>query len=224
MSWESEKKNFYDFIIQNNVIGFFNEPITLKSGRKSYWYINWRNIAEDVFLLDILTDFLISYVKHLKLKPDCFYGVPEGATKLGVITQYKWAISDNNLTPGKFILSMGRAKPKEHGDPKDKFFLGIPKGRVIVVEDTTTTGGSLLKTIDNLLDFNVNIIAAIGLTNRNELRDDGRTVEEAIKQKNIQYFAMSDAFDLLPNLNPNETIKSHIKNYFKKYGSKEIKF
>jgi orotate phosphoribosyltransferase len=203
MSWELEKKEFYKFIIQNNVIGFFDEPITLKSGRQSYWYVNWRNIAEDVFLFDILTDYLISYVKHLNLKPDCFYGVPEGATKLGVITQYKWAISDKNLTPGKFILSMGRAKPKEHGALKDKFFLGIPKGRVIIVEDTTTTGGSLLKT---------------------ELRDDGRTVEEAIKLKNIQYFAMSDAFDLLPNLNPNETIKSHIKNYFKKYGSKEIEF
>jgi len=224
MSWELEKKEFYKFIIQNNVIGFFNEPITLKSGRKSHWYVNWRNIAEDVFLFDILTDFLISYVKDLNLKPDCFYGVPEGATKLGVITQYKWAIRDSNLTPSKFILSMGRAKPKEHGDPKDKFFLGIPKGRVIIIEDTTTTGGSLLKTIDNLLDFNINIIAAIGLTNRNEIRDDGKTVEEAIKQKKVQYFAMSDALDLLPNLNPNETIKSHIKNYFKKYGSKEIKF
>jgi len=224
MSWELEKKEFYKFIIQNNVIGFFNEPITLKSGRKSHWYVSWRNIAEDVFLFDILTDFLISYVKDLNLKPDCFYGVPEGATKLGVITQYKWAIRDSNLTPSKFILSMGRAKPKEHGDPKDKFFLGIPKGRVIIIEDTTTTGGSLLKTIDNLLDFNINIIAAIGLTNRNEIRDDGKTVEEAIKQKKVQYFAMSDALDLLPNLNPNETIKSHIKNYFKKYGSKEIKF
>lgn len=224
MSWETEKDNFYDFIIKNNVVGFFNEPITLKSGRKSYWYVNWRTIAEDVYLLDKVSNFLLLFVKHLNLVPNCFYGVPEGATKLGVITQYKWAFNDKNIQPGKYILSMGRGKPKDHGELKDKFFLGIPKGKIIILEDTTTTGGSLLKAIDDLLKNKVNIIAAIGLTNRNEIRDDGNTVEEAIKKKKVQYYAMSNAIDLLPKLNPNSIITSHIKDYFKKYGASEIKF
>jgi len=224
MSWETEKDNFYDFIIKNNVVGFFNEPITLKSGRKSYWYVNWRTIAEDVYLLDKVSNFLLLFVKHLNLAPNCFYGVPEGATKLGVITQYKWAFNDKNIQPGKYTLSMGRGKPKDHGELKDKFFLGIPKGKIIILEDTTTTGGSLLKAIDDLLKNKVNIIAAIGLTNRNEIRDDGNTVEEAIKKKKVQYYAMSNAIDLLPKLNPNSIITSHIKDYFKKYGASEIKF
>ena len=224
MSWETEKDNFYDFIIKNNVVGFFNEPITLKSGRKSYWYVNWRTIAEDVYLLDKVSNFLLLFVKHLNLVPNCFYGVPEGATKLGVITQYKWAFNDKNIQPGKYTLSMGRGKPKDHGELKDKFFLGIPKGKIIILEDTTTTGGSLLKAIDDLLKNKVNIIAAIGLTNRNEIRDDGNTVEEAIKKKKVQYYAMSNAIDLLPKLNPNSTITSHIKDYFEKYGASDIKF
>ena len=224
MSWETEKDNFYDFIIKNNVVGFFNEPITLKSGRKSYWYVNWRTIAEDVYLLDKVSNFLLLFVKHLNLVPNCFYGVPEGATKLGVITQYKWAFNDKNIQPGKYVLSMGRGKPKDHGELKDKFFLGIPKGKIILLEDTTTTGGSMLKAIDDLLKNKVNIIAAIGLTNRNEIRDDGNTVEEAIKKKKVQYYAMSNAIDLLPKLNPNSTITNHIKDYFKKYGESEIKF
>ncbi len=224
MSWETEKDNFYDFIIKNNVVGFFNEPITLKSGRKSYWYVNWRTIAEDVYFLDKVSNFLLLFVKHLNLVPNCFYGVPEGATKLGVITQYKWAFNDKNIQPGKYTLSMGRGKPKDHGELKDKFFLGIPKGKIIILEDTTTTGGSLLKAIDDLLKNKVNIIAAIGLTNRNEIRDDGNTVEEAIKKKKVQYYAMSNAIDLLPKLNPNSIITSHIKDYFKKYGASEIKF
>lgn len=222
MSWEEEKYRFYDFIIENKVIGFFDEPITLKSGRKSFWYVNWRTVAEDVFLLDKVSQFLLLFVKHLKIKPDCFYGVPEGATKLGLITQYKLAFSDKNLKPGKYVLSMGRGKPKDHGAIKDKYFLGLPKGDVILVEDTTTTGGSMLKAIDDLLNNQVNIIAAIGLTNRNEIRDDGDTVEEAIRKKGIQYYAMSNALDLLPRLNPNPTISNHIKTYFEKYGSKNI--
>jgi orotate phosphoribosyltransferase len=223
MSWETERNNFYNFIIENKVIGFFEEPITLKSGRKSYWYVNWRTVTEDVFLLNKISDYLLSFVKHLNLIPDCFYGVPEGATKLGIITQYKWAFQDKKIKPGKYVLSMGRGKPKDHGELKDKYFLGIPKGKVILVEDTTTTGSSMLKAIDDLVENNVNIIAAIGLTNRNEIRDDGNTVREAIKNKNIQYYAMSNAIDLIPKLNLNSSIANHIKEYFKKYGTGELK-
>jgi len=52
MSWEKEKELFYNLIIENDIIGFFKEPLKLKSGRLSYWYVNWRNISEDIFLLD----------------------------------------------------------------------------------------------------------------------------------------------------------------------------
>ncbi len=223
MNWNEE--NFKEFIINNDIIGFFKEPIKLKSGRLSYWYVNWRNVAEDVFSLDQLTDFLISFVINLGLEPDCFYGVPEGATKLGILTQFKWAKS-KNLKKGSHILPMGRAKPKEHGDPKDKYFLGVPKGKVVILEDVTTTGGSLLETIDKLKQLNIEIIAAIGLTNRNELRDDKKSVEQIVSEKGIKYHAMSNAFDLIPKvfnkLQPGEEIAKQIENYFREYCVKEI--
>jgi len=225
MSWDKSK--FYSFIIENNVIGFFEKPLKLKSGRNSYWYVNWRNITEDTFLIDKLTDYLIDFVSSLELKPDCFYGVPEGATKLGIITQFKWAKVQSDYGQNEYKLAMGRAKPKEHGDPKDKYFLGIPNGKVIILEDVTTTGGSLLQTINNLKDIGINIIAAIGLTNRNELRDDGKSVEQIILDKNVKYYSMSNAIELLPKiykkLKPGEFIAKNIENYFKKYGIAEIK-
>jgi len=225
MTWT--KQQFYDFIIKNNVIGFFKEPLKLKSGRLSYWYVNWRNIAEDVYLIDNLSNYLINYVKHLGLNPDCFYGVPEGATKLGIITQYKWAKIQNNYDQDVYSLSMGRGKPKDHGAPKDKFFLGVPKGKVIIIEDVTTTGGSLVDTINKLSAVNTQIIAAIGLTNRNEIRDDNKSVEDIIKENDINYYAMSNATELLPIafelLKPGKEIAKHIEDYFKKYGIREIK-
>ncbi|MCP4761698.1 MAG: hypothetical protein GY870_07950, partial [archaeon] len=180
-----DKEDFYEFILRNNVIGFFKEAIKIKSGRLSHWYINWRNIAEDVFLLDALTNYVIDFILNLGLKPECFYGVPEGATKLGIITQFKWAKKQHDYAQYAYTLSMGRGKPKDHGELKDKFFLGIPKGHVVILEDTTTTGGSLIETIDQLLGLNVKIDAAIGLSNRNELRDDGKSVMEAVKEKGI---------------------------------------
>ena len=213
--------------IKHNVIGFFKEPLKLKSGRISYWYVNWRNIAEDVYLIDNLSNYLINYVQYLGLNPDCFYGVPEGATKLGIIAQYKWAKMQNNYDQDVYSLSMGRGKPKQHGDPKDKFFLGVPKGKIIIVEDVTTTGGSLVDTIKKLSEISTQIIAAIGLTNRNEIRDDNKSVEEIIEEKGIKYYAMSNAIELLPItfklLKPSKEITIHIEEYFKKYGKEEIK-
>lgn len=226
MSWLNEKEAFTNFIIENNIIGFFEKPIKLKSGRSSYWYVNWRNISENVFLLDKLTDYIISFVKSLGLKPDCFYGVPEGATKLGLITQYKWAKKQLNYGKKMYSLAMGRGMPKEHGDPKDKFYLGFPKGKVIILEDTLTTGGSLIESIDKLLNLKVNVIGAIGLTNRNEMRDDGKSVEDAIKEKGVQFYAMSNAIELLPiiyqKIKPGIEIAKIIEDYFRKYGISKL--
>jgi len=222
MNWEEEKINFNNFIIENNIIGLFKEPILLKSGRESYWYVNWRNVAADVYLLDKLTDYLLSYIDYLHLEPNCFYGVPEGASKLGIITQFKWAKRDKNYNAGVYTLSMGRGLQKEHGDPKDRMFLGTPQGKVIILEDVATTGDSLVGNIKKLKKIGVNIIAAIVLTDRNELRDDGKTVEEMILEQGVQYYAMSNAIDLLPNLKIDKEIAKKIEKYFEKYGTKDI--
>jgi len=221
------QQEFNQFILENNVIGFFKEPITLKSGRLSHWYVNWRNAAEDPFLLDQLIDYVIAFVEDLELKPDCFYGIPEGATKLGVITQYKWAKKSPNYGLRSHILAMGRGKPKAYGEPKDRFFIGQPKGKVVILEDLTTTGSSLLETIDNLTQVKAQIIAAIGLTNRMELRDDGKSVKEVVEEKGVPYFQMSNASELLPmiyeKLKPGEEIARKVEEYFQKYGIEQLK-
>ena len=223
------QKEFNEFIIKQNIIGFFKEPVRLKSGRLSNWYVNWRNVAGDVYLLDKLTDYVIAFIEDLDLNPDCFYGVPEGATKLGIITQYKWAKRRANYGPGVYSLPMGRGKSKDHGDPKDRYFVGMPRGRTIVLEDVTTTGGSLLTTIDNLLEAGVEIIASIGLSSRNEIRDDGKSVKEAVEEKGVSYHAMSNALDLLPEiykrLQPGEdvAVAKLVEEYFEKYGVEKIK-
>jgi orotate phosphoribosyltransferase len=227
---------FNSYVIQSGVIGFFEQAITLKSGRKSNWYVNWRRVAGDVYLIDSLSQYVLDFIKDLiqtqQLEiPDSIYGVPEGATKLGIICQYKWAKLSSQYKEGSHVLCMGRASPKQHGVPEDKYFVGMPRGKTLILEDVTTTGGSLLSTIDFLNDSGVEIIGALGLTNRMEKRDDGSTVEEAIRQKlsagkPIKYYSMSNALDLLPELtklkNPGKEVISSIIGEFKEYGVKEI--
>jgi len=222
-----DQEEFNQFVLDNNVIGFFEEQKTLKSGRKSHWYVNWRNVAEDVFLLDKLSDFVLDFTKDNDLEPECFYGVPEGATKLALDTQTKFAKQSSGYCPGSHVLSMGRGKPKEHGAAKDKYFLGMPRGPTIILEDVTTTGGSLLSTIDNLVQAEIPIIAAFGLTNRMELNNDRISVKQAVEQKGIIYKHLSDALTLLPQaykiLNPGEKIGRAIEAEFKEYGVKALK-
>lgn len=220
MGFDQDK--FNQFIIENRVIGFPAVPITLASGRQSNWYVNWRTISEDVFLTDRLTDYLIKFIGHLGLKPDTLYGVPEGATKIALDAQKKLAKSSPNYGPHSHILSMGREKPKEHGQPRDRYFLGKPRGDTIIIEDVTTTGGSLERTIDQLQEVGVTIIAAVGLTNRMECNSQGISVREAIERKNVRYEAMSHATELLPlayhKLRPGKDIPEAIEREFAEYG------
>jgi len=235
---EFNQNNFNKFVIDNGVIGFFEKPVVLKSGRESNWYVNWRTVSEDVFLMDQLSDHVLQYAEDLISSGQisgsdiCYYGVPEGATKLGLLVQYKYASRASRYGNGSHVFPMGRAKPKEHGVPKDKFFVGAPKGNVIVLEDVTTTGGSLIDTVARLVDAGISVLACIGLTNRMEKRDDGQSVKSAIESikspsgDKIKYFQMSDGLNLLPEmvakLNPGQNIQKSIEEEFAKYGLEKI--
>lgn len=231
--YEFDQEDFNNFVLENNVVGFFEKPITLKSGRESHFYVNWRDVTNDVFLLDKLADYILGFATDNGLNTDFFYGVPEGATKTGVITQYKYLMKFKNNQSNLedfdniYCLPMGRAKPKEHGAAKDKYFVGEPNGVGVVIEDVTTTGGSLLTTIDRLVEAGVEVQAAISLTNRMEKRDDGKSVEEAVLEKGVMYFySMSNALDLLPKayrkLKPSDEVARAIEKEFEKYGVERL--
>ncbi len=219
---------FNEFVIDENIIGVRDQDLTLKSGRKSPHYVNWRTLANDVYLLDLLTDYVLQFVAGKGLECDCFYGVPEGATKLGVLTQFKWARRRTDYSAGTYSLPMGRAKAKEHGDAADRYFVGAPQGRTILLEDTTTTGGCMLNAAKSLQDLNVDIVAAIGLTNRNEKRDDGLSVSEASQQMGFPYYAMSDALDLLPAMKQRGMIGpdrfGDLEKYYQQYGERPLQW
>lgn len=223
---EFNQEEYNRFLIENKVIGFFEEPITLKSGRISNWYANCRNLLDRVGVMDRLTDFVLAFADEKSISADYFYGVPEGATKLAVILNYKKGKLDNN---GNQALVIGRGKPKEHGDPNDKYFIGPVKAgdKVIVIEDVTTTGGSLIDTIKHLQESNIEVVAAIGLVNRMEKRDDGKSVEKVINELDVPYFAMGNSVDLLPMArdvsNPSASVLEEVEKYFDRYGIAPLK-
>ena len=148
---------FNEFVIANGIVGFHNTPLTLKSGRKSHFYVNWRRATNDAYLLDTLTDHIVDYIASWGVPCATIYGVPEGATKTAVIAGLKWAKRDPNIAVGSHRLAMGRAKPKAHGNPEDRDFIGMPAGPTVVIEDTATTGGSLITTLEQLKSLGVTV-------------------------------------------------------------------
>ena len=186
---------FNQFILENKVVQRLDKPVTLVSGRQSDWYDNWRDVTSDAYLLNKLTDFILEFIQSHNIEADTIYGVPEGATKIAVITGIKLA-QKKNCTKGSHIIAMGRAKPKEHGLPKDRYFIGMPKGKTLVLEDTTTTGGSLLRTIAALQGSGVEISGVLVLTDRNEMRDDGKSVQQFFSENGVPYYAMSNGTEL----------------------------
>lgn len=222
-----DQNAYHRFILANEVFGFFQEQKTLASGRKSHFYANWRRVSADVFLTDQLARMVVDFTVEQGLIPDTFHGVPAGASKLAIIAQYLWAKSRPIYGKGSHTLSLGREKPKDHGDPKDKFFVGIPRGKTVVLEDVTTTGASLAREVDRCLEAQVEVIAAIGLTNRMELTDDRKSVAQIIEKRGVPYFAMSNALELLPlayaKLQPGREIGLAIEQEFKEVGVQPLK-
>ncbi len=192
--------SFADFILHHDIIGFHEKPLTLKSGRESHFYVNWRKASNDAYLLDQLTDAIVSFIEQKKITCDTLYGVPEGASKTAVIAAFKLAKRQKDYGEGSRVIAMGRAKPKLHGDPRDKFFIGAPVGETVVLEDTITTGLSLFQCLDQLREAGVKVTAVIALTDRGEMREDGKTEREYLSDRydgQIAYYPMSVASDLL---------------------------
>lgn len=218
--------DFNDFVLSSWVIWFFSEAIKYKSWRTWNYYVNWRNATEDVYIINKLTDYILAFTKDLNLIPDCFYWVPEWWTKLWVITQFKYAMS---LKPHEWshVLPMWRAKPKDHWAPKDRFFVWMPRWKVVVIEDTITTWWSLLSTLESLLNSNVDVVWVIGLTDRDEVRDDWLTPGESIQELWLNYHVMSHASQLLVEAfrrqKPWIEVGRKIEEYYAKYSKQRVK-
>lgn len=160
--------NYHDFAINykdpntgDRAIGFFPKKRKLKSGRESGWYWNGRIFLHYRGPLDKMANFMLNFVADNDIMPDYFVSVPQGTDKLVDRMNYKLG--------GKQVQSRKVAK-LSHGDKRDAHFIGpVEEGdKVVIVEDVTTTGGSLTNQVAKCRSFGLNVIATICECNRME--------------------------------------------------------
>jgi orotate phosphoribosyltransferase len=159
----------------------------LSSGKKSNYYLDARRTtldAEGAFCTGMV---VLEVVRSLKPQPKAIGGPTLGADPIVAVVA---ALSHQQGGPpiSAFIV---RKEAKQHGTQQlIEGWRGTLGDPVAIVEDTCTTGGSLLRAMDQAEAAGMKVIAAICLVDREE---GGR---EAI-EKRCPFYALFTARELL---------------------------
>jgi orotate phosphoribosyltransferase len=151
---------------------FQQREVTLASGQKSNFYIDCRPVA-----LDAEGATLIGELFHMLIDEVAPTAVAVGGPTLGA-DPLATATSVMSYAAGHpraaFIV---RKEPKSHGTGQWIESTPLPAGApVVVVEDTVTTGGSLVRAIERVKAAGFTVIHALAIVDRLE---GGREAIEA---------------------------------------------
>ncbi|KKP79760.1 MAG: hypothetical protein A2271_00450 [Candidatus Moranbacteria bacterium RIFOXYA12_FULL_35_19] len=208
------------FLLDKDCLIISKKPIKLKSGRISYYDVDIRNSMKDSGSLKKLCRYIYAYAKENNLKPDAYLGVPDTGTPIAIILNTLIDYKKPSTVPQIVLRSHAKkyqAKETHHS------VTPIPKNlEFVLIEDDVTTGNSLREFIKLLLKINVKIQAVISITNRLEIRSDGRMVGKSICEDfKIPFHSITNSRRLIQkytkNHQINQDIFKKIVNYSRKY-------
>lgn len=152
-------------------------PFTLRSGEVSSWYIDARQTTlsgEGAWAVGA------AVLEHVPERAEAVGGLTMGADPIALATAMAAARSERSLSA--FSI---RKEAKGHGTG-GRLVGPVREGtRVVMVEDTTTTGGALLEAIDVAVEAGLVVLRAISLVDRSDGKT-GRRVED----RGIEYLAL----------------------------------
>jgi orotate phosphoribosyltransferase len=132
MSLEALKREYINAIYETKALLVSETPLTLASGGKSHVYLNHRNFLPFHQHLDLIARI---YMKLLE---------PH-------VQEYRLGVVDSTMSPilagamsalGKRDVVIIKIKKTEHGTKEETF--GDISGEVVLIDDMTSTGGTLL--------------------------------------------------------------------------------
>ena len=162
-----------------------DKEVTLSSGRKSFMYFNMKST-----MLDNEASYLIAkeILSLLPAETDFVGGLEMGAVPI-VSALCPVSHLENRHIQAFFV----RKKPKDHG--AKKLIEGLVEGQtlegknVVVVDDVTTTGNSVVSTFDTLRRLGANISMVVSIVDRQEGACD------LFKKENINFVSLFTASD-----------------------------
>ncbi|WP_423920237.1 orotate phosphoribosyltransferase [Frigoribacterium sp. 2-23] len=170
-----------DFISAEAV---FHGDFTLTSGKKASYYIDLRKVSLDHRVAPLIGQVMVDLIKDV---PDVFAvgGLTMGADPIASAVLHQGAARGE--TYDAFVV---RKEPKDHGRGKQVEGPDLEGKRVIVLEDTSTTGGSPLAAVEALLKVGAEIAAVAVVVDRST------GAREVIEAAGYPYYAAISLDDL----------------------------
>jgi orotate phosphoribosyltransferase len=113
-------------------------PFDLRSGGKSHIYLNHRNFLSQAKYLELISKIYLQILSGIK-----------GNFKLGIVDSLMSPVLVGALAMlGNFDFVLVKREKLEHGTKENIF--GDPSGNVVLIDDMTSTGGTLIETAEIL--------------------------------------------------------------------------
>jgi len=158
-------------------------PFVLRSGETSDWYIDAR---QTTFSGEGARRVGVAVLAEIPDDVDAVGGMTMGADPIAVATAMVAADAGRDLAA--FSI---RKEAKDHGT-RERLVGPVGSGsRVVVLEDTTTTGGALSEAIGVLRDAGVEVVRGVALVDRS----NGATARR-MQDLDIPYVALVKPADL----------------------------
>ena len=175
------RSKLIDFISSDAV---FHGDFTLTSGKKATYYVDMRKVSLDHRVAPLIGQVMLDLLADV---PDvaAVGGMTMGADPIASAVLHQGAV--RGISYDAFVV---RKEPKDHGRGRQVEGPDVAGKRVIVLEDTSTTGGSPLNAIEALVKAGAEIAGVAVVVDRNT------GAREVIEAAGYPYFAAIGLDDL----------------------------
>lgn len=153
---ESERRALIDLIAAEAV---FHGDFTLSSGKKATYYVDMRKLTLDHRAAPAIGRLVLDAVRDLNV--DAVGGLTLGADPIANAVMHASVAAGTPVDA--FVV---RKEPKDHGRGRQIEGAEVAGKRVVIVEDTSTTGGSPLKAADVVAAAGAEIVAVVTVVDR----------------------------------------------------------
>jgi len=162
----------------------FHGDFTLTSGTKATYYVDLRKVSLDHRVAPLIGEVMLELVDAIG-DVDAVGGLTMGADPIATAVLHQGAA--RGRTYDAFVV---RKEPKDHGRGRQVEGPEVAGKRVVVLEDTSTTGGSPLAAIEALEKAGATVVGVCVVVDRNT------GAKERIEAAGYPYFAALGLADL----------------------------
>ena len=158
-------------------------PVTLSSGQQADWYVDLRRVLLDGSVAPLAGRVLLAATQDLSF--DAVGGLTLGADPVATAMMHAAAAQGRKLNA--FVV---RKAEKAHGLQRRIEGPDVAGLRVLAVEDTSTTGASVLTAVDALRDAGAEVVGVAVLVERG--------ARPRITERGLDYRAVFELSEVAP--------------------------